>query len=293
VTKLEGGVNLLHDPWGFEEDLAKAKPFRPFDIAADLHLTGYWAQDARGCKDQIRRRLLEHVLGDLSYSHDPIAFARSHRFHPQYRTWLSSQLGIRIFEPNPQDPQTQYGNELVLYGSVKTPPPQLGRRTSRVCQFPDDTVFARAPSGQIAVDLKNALASPFPTNPKNSIAVFRIHLPRGTLVLTRVFVKEVANHARSAETEGASSAAAFFPLVQKQVVEGSSLLYPYFDGTTEAEAQLEYHNSGQASIFVSVLDCEMRKAEDTLNAYKASLQPCPRARKGLQAGGSIDSSMTY
>lgn len=74
----------------------------------------------------------------------------------------------------------------------------------------------------------------------------------------------------AAESQGAVQALRFFPHVQLPRSTGSCLLYPVFEGGSQAEMQFTFLKSADLSLRDRILDVEMRKAEDVLHAYCSS-----------------------
>jgi len=115
--------------------------------------------------------------------------------------------------------------------------------------------------------------SPFSNNSANNIiAVHASGEPRKVQDLV-VFSKEAVSSQQLSECQGALHAARYFPLIQQPLAESGRLLYPYFEGISEAEAQLNYAKTGDSYWLEMVMDVEMRKAGDILNAYRWSFRP--------------------
>lgn len=94
----------------------------------------------------------------------------------------------------------------------------------------------------------------------------------GRLCNIKVFCKQSSQQRMIAERKGAVQASKYVPYVQQPKASDSCLIYPVFAGRSEAEMQLELASAPCLALRDSILDVEMRKAEDMLRAYCNSTQ---------------------
>ena len=89
---------------------------------------------------------------------------------------------------------------------------------------------------------------------------------------TSVFCKQTVH--TTPESEGAKLAAQYYPRVQQPLtVSKDRLVYPVFDGRTQAELRYDWLEGRcqNSHLMVLIMDAELRKAEDTLRAYAMSI----------------------
>lgn len=273
ATRLDSKWAVLHDPWLYEGQSNTLA----FGVTADLLLTGCWLRDDCTVGVRIRHELMAHATGRLGSRIGRICFAKSDKFDPTFQTWLQTQYqaedGLPQIETRSTiDPASHM--HLVLFGPAASPGFAASvRRKGNRRQVPSDISFRRTEDGSLALEEIYRIKIIFSSN--SACRMVRVSLKdrEGARKTLTLFSKSCISEFQSLEMVKSLDAAEYFPLVQIPLYEDGQLLYPVFDGRTEAEAQLEYRRTGSVGVFESILDVEMRKSEDIFNAYQKSLQP--------------------
>ena len=287
ATRLEDGLCILHDQWVFKPDpsfCAHGNDISPtsFGVTADLLVSGAWLFGENSCGQLILGRLLQQYAA-VSNRHATVeSLARFSRFRPSYRQWLADRLAaFNASITLPSHCGCLYTRDCFVYGSTtgihSKLPPQISPRVN--CLRPDQILscngLPRRPVGTLPI---------FNANSINDIITILADSVEDSAV--EVFCKR-SKH-QDQEIRGAKEAALFYPQVQIPSISRSGhLLYPLFEGQTEAEHRLNFIRSGRSNQqqLAVVLTTELTRAEDMLRAYRQSFRT--PAEEGSSFGQSI------
>lgn len=240
-------------------------------VTTDLLMTGVWLYGEASCRQQIQERLLREFSALSSKHAGTGSFARSCRFGRNYRLWLADRLAKlnRSISTSESRPCTTQGL-VFLYGSAnnivsKLPPPERFQNQRLPSAF-------RSLPRKVDCDLNpKSTHSAFTSNSTSCI----ITVPAGapTTFNTNIFCK--SSRYQDQEIRVAAQAALFYPRVQIPLLSDSGyLLYPFFEGASEAECRLSFIQNGRSDMQTAelVLHAELVKAEDMLRAYQRSFR---------------------
>lgn len=283
ATCLESDLCILHDQWIFQAQTSfcmhgNSNSRTAFGVTADLILTGAWLFGEVSCRKIVQEKLLQAFTVAAKKPATVENFARCHRFSQNHLEWLDN----RLKRSNPSIDLSDCcdcseTDSLFLYGTNSSIPAsaRLGTR-SRIRYLP----LKLAASGKIqeTTAISQRAFSIFSSNSINRVAA--VALGSDKYSVTKVFCKHSPSQAQ--EIWGAEQAALYFPLVQIPRLHASGcLLYPFFEGRSEAERRLAFIQTGQndGGLLETIIHTELAKAEDTLRAYKQSFQDLAKRRK--------------
>ncbi len=240
ATRLEGSLCILHDQWIFqsEPDICAHGgniSCAAFGVTANLLMSGAWLLGETPHGHSVQTRLLnEHTLASGRHATTQ-SFARSLRFSLKYRQWLEQRLNFLNSSISiPARCGCVCNSSRFLYGSIpRTYTERLPERQSQIRRLPSDLQLSPTthnPASEPPVTL-----SIFTSNSVKYIASLTSDSMVGSII--KVFCKR--SKFQDQEIWGARQAALFYPLVQIPVVSLSGdLLYPFFEGWSEAERRL-------------------------------------------------------
>ena len=283
ATCLGNGLCILHDHWIFQGRTSfcvhgRFKSRTAFGVTADLIMTGAWLFGEISCGQMIQKKLLNAFAVAAKKPAAVETFARCYRFSQSHQEWLASRLN----QLNPSiDLSESCGcNEIdsvFLYGTNTSIPASASLEArSSVRSLP--LKFATLGQIQDLTATPQGTLSLFSSNSLNGVT--KVVLDSDEKSTTKVFCKHSPSQAQ--EIWGARQAALYFPLVQIPTQHASGcLLYPFFEGRSEAERRLTFIQTGQSDreLLETILHTELAKAEDTLRAYRQSFQGPERPRK--------------
>ena len=283
ATCLESDLCILHDQWIFQAQTSfcmhgNFNSRTAFGVTADLILTGAWLFGEVLCGQIIQEKLLRAFTIAAKKPATVENFARCCRFSQNHLEWLANRL--KRLNPS-MDLSDCCGcsetDSLFLYGTNSSIPAstRLGTRSRSVC-----LPLKLAASGKIqeTTARPQRALSVFSSNSINRVTT--VALDSDKYSVTKVFCKNSPSQAQ--EIWGAEQAALYFPLVQIPRLHASGcLLYPFFEGRSEAERRLTFIQTGQSDgeLLETIIHTELAKAEDTLRAYKQSFQDPVKCRK--------------
>lgn len=286
ATRVDDGLLILHDQWIFKSDpsfCAHGSDISPtsFGITADLLVSGVWLFGETPFGQWIQTRLLQQYAAISSRHATVQSFARFHRFSQSHRQWLGKRLAeINASIPLPIRCGCKFIGDCFIYGSTTSihsdiPP----KRLARVRRLPSDL--------RLSYDADN-----FPWRPNGTLSIFTSNSSNHVISMPDNSVKDSnsilfckRSKFKEQELRGANQAALFYPQVQIPSISRSGhLLYPFFEGRTEAEIRLSYIRSGRSDpqFLVTILHTELTKAEDMLRAYKQSFQSSTEERNPFE-----------
>ena len=275
ATRLEDGLYILHDQWIFKSDpsvCVHGNDISPtsFGNTADLLASGAWVFGETSYGQLIQMQLLKQYAVASNKHAIPESFARFHEFSDSHRKWLGDRLAASNASiPVPIYCDCVYASNCFAYGSTthvhsKLPP----QSHSRVRFLPPDLRLScemNTPSRQTST------LSIFTSNSDNYVTTIPANSVKHSAI--EVFCKR--SQFQEQEIRGAEQAALFYPQVQIPSISGSGhLLYPFFQGQSEAEYRLCFIHNGRKDRqqLVVILNIELAKAEDMLRAYRQSFQ---------------------
>ncbi|TAQ84873.1 hypothetical protein B7494_g6811 [Chlorociboria aeruginascens] len=275
ATKIKNNTVVLHNDWILDSTFIFPTGSKQnsviFGATADLLLTGYWFRDVENTGDFIKRKLISYTSEKSNMGICSPVFARALRFGPLYRAWLASQL-------------SRYANfgSLGTSARVTRAPVHMSMASSiaRRCRpFPHcgpSTVSKLAVSIE-EEGLKKALQdlehdyvpNPFSSNSRTGMTeVMAMSYDESCHPLRiKVFFKITTIEKQRLEEEIWEKITAFYPSIQNSLDLGSVACYPYLNFPTQSQLHAEYINEPSENALTSMIDIEMRKAEDTLRAY--------------------------
>ena len=285
ATRLEDDLYILHDQWVFKSGpsfCAHGNDISPtsFGITADLLVSGMWLFGETSCGQLILKRLLQQYAAASNRHATVESLARFSRFSPSHRQWLADRLAsLNVSIVLPSYCGCVYTRDCVVYGSTTSIHSKLpSQRSSRVRCLPPDLA--------LSCNTDNLPSRPidtlpfFTSNSINKVIIIPVDSVEDSAI--KVFCKR--SKYQEQEVRGAQEAALFYPQVQISSISRSGhLLYPLFEGRTEAEHRLDFIRSGRSNLhhFEVILTTELNKAEDMLRAYRQSFQ------NPVQEGSSV------
>ena len=277
ASRIEDGLCILHDQLIFKAGTSFCAHGNDASLAlfgptADLLMSGVWIIGDATYGRSIQSSILR-CYATIAGRHATIeTMARFPRFSHAHRQRLSDRLlslntAIRI----PGRCDCIDSDDAFLYGSNHTVASKID--WSERCQerrLPPDYQFNK----EVVKSLQGPIIQPsiFSSNSMNW--TITLPPPQGTdLEAVKLFCKRsiFAQHERAI----AEQAAMFYPHIQvPSVAPSGDLLYPHFEGKSEAELRLSFIRAGRSDwrLSASIMEIEMIRAEDMLRAYRRSLE---------------------
>ena len=283
ATCLENNLCILHDQWIFQARTNFCTHGRfngptGFGVTADLIMTGEWLFGEVPCGQMIQEKLLNTFTVTAKKAATVENFARFNRFSQNHTEWLANRLDRLGSSIDLSDCCGCSEMESVfLYGTNSIIPPSasLGTRSRIRCR---PLHLATLGKIQEVTARPQRNSSIFSSTSINYVTTVTLDSDKHSTA--KVFSKHSPNQTQ--EIWGAKQAALYFPLVQIPRLHVSRrLLYPLFEGRSEAERRLTFIQNGQSDreLLETILYTELAKAEDTLRAYRKSFQDPAKPRK--------------
>ena len=277
ASRIEDGLCILHDQLIFNAetticahgDDASLAVFGP---TADLLMSGVWITGDALYGQSIQSNILRRYAAVAGRHATVETMARFPRFSHTYRQWLSDRLlnlnaAIRIparCECANRDGHFLYGSNHSVATKIDSNVHCQERRLPPAYQF-------------------NKEVARLSQNPVTHHSIFSLNSANWTITLPapqetdsapmKLFCKRsiFAQHERAV----AEQAAIFYPHIQiPSVAPSGDLLYPYFEGKSEAELRSSFICAGRSDwrLSASIMEIEIIRAEDTLRAYRRSFE---------------------
>ena len=241
-------------------------------------MTGEWLFGEVACGQMIQEKILNAFTVAAKNAATVENFARCYRTSRKHLEWLAERL--KILRPS-IDSSDHCGcseiDSVFLYGKKSSIPAStsFGNRSSIRC-----LPLKLATLGKIEeiTAMPQRILSIFSSNSINFVTTVALESDKQSNA--KLFCKLSSSQAQ--EIWGARQAALYFLLVQMPRLHASGyLLYPFFEGCSEAEIRLTFIQTGQSNreLLETILHTELAKAEDTFRAYRQSFQDPAKPRK--------------
>lgn len=275
ASRIEDGLCILHDQLIFKAETSLCAHGNDASLAvfgptADLLMSGVWIIGDATYGQSIQSSILRYYAAVAGRHATVETMARFPRFSHAHRQWLSDRLlSLNAAIGIPARYECINSDDLFLYGSNPSVPSKIDSKVQ--CQerrlpteYQSNKDVAKFPQGPIIQP------SIFSSNSTNW--TITLPPPQGTnLEAVKLFCKRssFAQHERAI----AEHAAIFYPHIQiPSVAPSGDLLYPHFEGKSEAELRLSFIRAGRGDwrLSASIMEIEMIRAEDMLRAYQRS-----------------------
>ncbi|OTB01260.1 hypothetical protein M426DRAFT_14699 [Hypoxylon sp. CI-4A] len=246
-----------------------------FGVTGDLLATGRWVKGLEPYGREIQRYILSTYASITGKLATPDSFFRSQRFSSEFMNYMSQELEIvhRQIDWSQEQASSRcdcyFKPRSYLCGAV---PASLATTGSMLPQdgsaasIVDPGTVSRFEAGLFTKVSHGKYQ--FSSNSSCFEALVKINKATEPV---KVFCKRTPYYKE--EADGARQVALFYPHTQiPQVAASGELLYPFFEGSTQADLRLSYIRDNRVSreSFELLLHTEMTKAEYTLRAYRMS-----------------------
>ena len=283
ATCLENDLCILHDQWIFQARSSFCIHGRfsgrtAFGVTADLIMTGEWLIGEVACGQMIQEKILTAFTVAAKKAATVENFARCCRFSRKHLDWLAGRLNRLSSSIDLSDYCGCSEIESVfLYGTNSSIPASasLGTRSRIRCLPLELATLGKIQETTTMLQIDSSI---FSSNSINFVTTVALESDKQSSV--KVFCKLSSSQAQ--EIWGARQATLYFPLMQIPRLHASGrLLYPFFEGRSEAELRLTFIQTGQSDreLLETILHTELAKAEDTLRAYRQSFQDPAKPKK--------------
>ncbi|KAL8355785.1 hypothetical protein RB601_001201 [Gaeumannomyces tritici] len=277
ATRLPSGLLVLHDQLVYQSPPTACvhghkSSSASFGVTADLIVSGTCLFGNLSYGRQIKSRILSSYSAATQRHATIQSFARHTRFSTDFIDWLSKELS----DLNRLDPLTLPRpscvcpcfpkNASFLYGTTNTTHELVVQDFSERAKRVPLVVFHLVQQG-----LFQSHQRPHSVFSSNS-STYEVLVPAVEGDETKLFAKQSRHQLQ--EISGATTAAIYYPRIHiPRLTSSGNLLYPFFDGITEAELRMSFIHGGRSHwpSLELLLYTEMVKAEDTLRAYRTCL----------------------
>ncbi|MDI1486554.1 MAG: hypothetical protein OHK93_005785 [Ramalina farinacea] len=277
ASRIEDGLCILHDQLIFKAETGFCAHGNDAGVAgfgptADLLMSGVWIIGDATYGQSIQSRILRCYAAVAGRHATVETMARFPRFSHAHRQWLSDRLlGLNAAIRIPARCECIIGDDVFLFGSNHRVASKIDSKVQ--CQerrLPPEYQFNK----EVVKLLQGPVIQPSIFSSNSTNWTITLAPPQGTdLEAVKLFCKRsnFAQHERAI----AEQAAIFYPHIQiPSVAPSGDLLYPHFEGKSEAERRLSFIRAGRSDwrLSASIMEIEMIRAEDMLRAYRRSLE---------------------